>query len=217
MNTLQFGLDRENHIIAVLHITPFLPSSLVKQAFFPGASLRMAQRVLTRMTKNEVVSRFRYGQEYVYHVVPKNRKWRHHVEVARFHYSLLDSLANWQEVLEYEFEKVVGSAIADIYYKMVYKPKDIREFYVEVDLGGNPIRFDKYPKHYTVVLVTKQKVKPPANWILTTIEGVKKHGVRLGKMGRTDDDRYFQDIPRESEKREEAKERTFFQQGKSTR
>ena len=214
MNTVQYGLLREDRIIVVLRITPFLSTSLVRLVVFGDVSFRMAQRVLTRMTEREMISRFRYGQEYVYHVLPKNKKWRHYLEVAKFHYAFMGSLTNWQEVLEFEFEKVIGSAIADIYYKMIYKPGDIREFYVEIDLGGNPIKFDKYPSHYTIVFTTPQKVKPPANWIQTTIEKVKKHGIRLGSENRKVNDKWFQGV---SEKAEETTNSTFFQQGKSAR
>ena len=214
MNTVQFGLEREKCITAVFSLTPFLSTSLVKLEF-GGVSDRMVQRVLKRMVERQMLSRFRYGQEYIYHVIPKNQKWRHHLEVARFHYAFIGSLANWQEILEYEFEKVVGSAVADIYYKMIYKPDDIREFYVEVDMGSHRVNFDKYPSHYTVVFTTPQKVKPPANWIKTTIEKVRKYGIRLGSENRKVDDTWFQGVSKKTE--EEVTRNAFFQQGKSIR
>ena len=214
MNTVQFGLEREKNIIGVFLLTPFLSTSLVKLEF-GGVSDRMVQRVLKRMVERQMLSRFRYGQEYIYHVIPKNQKWRHHLEVARFHYAFIGSLANWQEILEYEFEKVVGSAVADIYYKMIYKPDDIREFYVEVDMGSHRVNFDKYPSHYTVVFTTPQKVKPPANWIKTTIEKVRKYGIRLGSENRKVDDTWFQGVSKKTE--EEVTRNAFFQQGKSIR
>ena len=213
MSHIHFGLEREKSIIAVFLLTPFLSSSLLRRAVFPEASLQMAQRVLKRMTDRGMLKRFRYGQEYIYHIAPKNKKWRHWLEVARFHYAMLEGLANWQEIIDYKIEHDLGFAVADLYYKMVYKPGDVREVYVEIDMGSHPIKFDKYPPSYHVLLVTPRKVNPPANWRITTIEEVRVNGIRLGNKSRPDDVRWFQDAPEKSEEKEKetATRGTFFQ------
>ena len=217
MNTVHYGLRREESIIDVLGTFPFLSSSLIRRQIFEDVSDRMAQRVLTRMHKRKMLKRFRYGQEYIYHIVAKNQKWKHWLEVARFHFAMMEGLANWQVILDYKVEKHLGFCVTDIYYKMIYKPGDIREIYVEVDRGSHMLQFGKYPESYTVILVVSRKLRVniPDNWIVTSIEEVQKHGIRLGSENRKVNDKWFQGVSEKAE--EETTKSSFFQQGKSIR
>ena len=113
---------------------------------FPSARTK-AQQILGRMAADGLVNRFRVGRgEYIYHQGRRSKKWRHWLELSRFHFALEDELKNWQRIIFWQLEVKYPFGIADGFY-IVRTTIDGAGmmFYLEVDDGGNT--FDKVGKY----------------------------------------------------------------------
>ena len=186
MNYRLIQFQYENLITAAVSDFKYLTSHQLAYLFFPNKTLRACQAVLKRMAGAKMLKRFRHGSKFVYHVKAKDQKWRHTLLVNEFHFALLQSTKG--EIAFEREHRVSQKCIADMKYTI-----DGKEFYLELDRGTNKYNFDKYPKHYTVVLVSfGKKREVPKNYIVTTIEEVRKKGLTLPVEKRRSHENYFE-------------------------
>ena len=154
---------RDMEIIELLELHKYLETSMIAacSAFsFPSGG-KKCQQVLARMTQRGLVNRFRVGSrsEYIYHIGKRSAKWKHWLELNRFHFQLLSELKAWQKVLFWQHEVYYGEGIADALYAVKTTiDGDGLLFFLEVDDGGN--KFDKTEKYSAY----KQSMRWKAEW-----------------------------------------------------
>ena len=122
---------------------------MIQQKLFRfQTGLKKSQQVLTKMAEREQINRFRHGgrDEYIYHLGERRQKWRHWMDINRFHYSLLRDLRGWQKITYWDFEHRYPYGIADAFYiiKTTIHGDGIK-FFLEMDDGQN--KFDKVAKY----------------------------------------------------------------------
>lgn len=141
---------REENIIEMVQQHRYVETSMISKRLFRFKTGQYkAWQVLARMASRGLVHRFRTGprSEYVYHLDAKrSAKWRHWLELNRFHFALLAGLKSWQRLLYWDFEVRYPFGQADGFYQVQTTIQgDGVMFFVEVDDGGN--KFDKIAKY----------------------------------------------------------------------
>jgi len=127
------------------YITPSLVARMPMFQFPSGRN--KVQQIMGRMAADGLVSRFRVGRsEYVYHQGRRSAKWRHWLDLNRFHFAIIGALKSWQEILYWDFEVRYPFGQADAFYQIKTTIQgDGIMFFVEMDDGGN--KFDKIQKY----------------------------------------------------------------------
>lgn len=125
------------------YITPRMAARLFR---FPSARTK-AQQILGRMAADGLLNRFRVGRgEYIYHQGRRSTKWRHWLDLARFHFALLDELKSWQRIIFWQTELKYPFGIADGFYMVQTTINgDGVMFFLEMDDGNNT--FDKVGRY----------------------------------------------------------------------
>lgn len=140
--------EREGTILRLIEQHRYLQTGMIHRALFRFPSGRdKAWQVLRGMHRRGLVNRFRIGRgEYIYHLGSRSKKWRHWLDLARFHFALLDELKSWQKILYWQPEVKYPFGIADGLYivKLTIDGGKVT-FFLEVDDGNNP--FDKVMKY----------------------------------------------------------------------
>lgn len=142
--------EREESILALVEQHKYLECSMIAQKLFkfPSGQAK-ARQVLSKMHKRELVQRFRPGQrhEYVYYLEKKSSKWRHWLDLNRFHFGLLAELKQWQRIIYWDFEVRYPYGQADGFYIVKTSLQGGVMFFLEMDDGAN--KFDKLLKYLT--------------------------------------------------------------------
>ena len=141
--------EREERVISLLEQHRYLERSMIQQKLFRfQTGLKKSQQILTKMAEREQLSRFRHGgrDEYIYHLGERSQKWKHWLDVNRFHFSLLRDLRQWQRIAYYDFEHRYPYGQADAFYiiKLTLQG-DCIMFFLEMDDGQN--KMDKIQKY----------------------------------------------------------------------
>lgn len=141
--------EREESILALVEQHKYLERSMIAQKLFkfPSGQAK-ARQVLSKMHKRELVQRFRPGQrqEYVYYVDrARSAKWRHWLDLNRFHFGLLAELKAWQRIIYWDHEVKYPGGVADGFYIVKTSLEGGVMFYLEMDDGAN--KFDKLQKY----------------------------------------------------------------------
>jgi len=142
---------RTERIIETLERHRYMETSMIASRLFRFKWGRnKCQHILAAMASRGLVHRFRPGgprAEYVYTLDAKrSAKWRHWLELNRFHFALLAGLKSWQRLLYWDFEVRYPFGQADGFYQVQTTIQgDGVMFFVEVDDGGN--KFDKIAKY----------------------------------------------------------------------
>ena len=141
--------EYEDRVISALEQHRYLERRMLQQKIFrTRAGGRYAREVLRKMYQREIIGRFRsHGRdEYIYHLGKRSQKWRHWLDLNRFHFSLLSDLRSWQRVLYWDFEVRYTGGQSDGFYmlKLSLDGHGLM-FYLEMDDGAN--KFDKVQKY----------------------------------------------------------------------
>jgi len=141
--------EREENILAMVEQHRYLERSMIGQKLFrfPTGQAK-ARQVLSKMHKRELVQRFKPGQrkEYVYHLDRvRSAKWRHWLDLNRFHFGLLAELKAWQRILYWDHEVKYPGGQADGFYIVKTLLEGGVMFFLEMDDGAN--KFDKLQKY----------------------------------------------------------------------
>jgi len=132
--------EREANILKLIEQHRYIETGMIRQALFRFPSGRdKAWQVLRRMTKQGLVNRFKIGRgEYIYHVGAKSKKWRHWLNLTRFHFQLLSELKSWQKIVFWQPEVKYPFGIADgLYIVKLTLDGDCVMFFLEYDDGQN--------------------------------------------------------------------------------
>ena len=141
--------EREERIVRLLEQHHYLERNMIQQKLFRFKTGKFKTRqVLTKMCRRGQVNRFRNGprEDYIYHLDQRSQKWRHWLDVNRFHFALLRDLRGWQSIQYHDFEVSYPYGQADGFYivKLTLQD-DCLMFYLEMDDGKN--KFDKVKKY----------------------------------------------------------------------
>lgn len=141
--------ERIDQIYQLVNQHKYITPSLVAQAMFRFPSGRnKAQQLMGRMARGDrTLNRFRVGRsEYVYHLGLRSKKWRHWLDLTRFHFALLNELKPWQKIIFWQHEVKYSFGIADGFYivKLTIDGAGLM-FFLEYDDGNNS--FDKVQKY----------------------------------------------------------------------
>ena len=141
----------EEKVINTLKEHRYLERRMLQHKIFTNkAGGRYTRDVLLRMYQRELINRFRNHSrdEYIYHLGKKSQKWRHWLDLNRFHFSLLADLRQWQKLIYWDFEVKYPYGQADGFYVIrLTLQKDGLMFFLEMDDGAN--KFDKIQKYTT--------------------------------------------------------------------
>ncbi len=142
--------ERENKILELVDQHKYLERSMIaSQLFcFPSGQTK-ARHVLAKMHQRKLINRYQPGprSEYIYfNDAKKSAKWRHWLDLNRFHFSLLSDLKQWQRVIYWDFEVRYPYGQADAFYilKLTLDGQGMM-FFLEMDDGQN--KFDKLQKY----------------------------------------------------------------------
>lgn len=143
--------EREENILEMVQQYRYVERSMISQQLFkfPSGDAKSRQ-VLSKMHRGELVQRFKPGAhgEYVYHLDPKrSAKWRHWLDLNRFHFGLMRELKSWQKVLYWDHEVKYPGGQADGFYIVKTSLEGGVMFFLEMDDGSN--KFDKLQKYMT--------------------------------------------------------------------
>ncbi len=139
---------REEKTLTLIDTHKYLTTSMIAAALYPFPSgPNKCRKVMAKMHRQELVSRFRTGRnEYIYHLGRRSQKWRHWLDLARFHFTLKTELKSWQKILFWQHEVKYDFGIADGFYIIRTTIDGGRlQFFLEVDDGNNS--FDKIQKY----------------------------------------------------------------------
>lgn len=140
--------EREQNILSMIDQHRYLTRSMVAQKLMPFPSGQAkARQVLSKMHKRELLERFQPGRrhEYVYHADRRSAKWRHWLDLNKFHFGLLQELKSWQKILYWDFEVKYPGGMADGFYIVKTYLQGGVMFFLEMDDGAN--KFDKLQKY----------------------------------------------------------------------
>lgn len=140
--------EREENILNLLEQHRYLERSMVGDRLlkFPAGQAK-ARQLLYKMYSREVINRFKPGahSEYVYHLGKRSEKWRHWLDLNRFHFGLLAELKQWQRILYWDHEVKYPGGQADGFYIIKTSLQSGVYFFLEMDDGTN--KFDKLKKY----------------------------------------------------------------------
>jgi len=141
--------EYEEKVVDALKEHRYLERTMFQTKIFTTkAGERYARDVLLKMYQRELINRFRCHarEEYIYYLGKKSAKWKHWLDMNRFHFSLLADLKQWQKVVYWDFEVKYLYGQADGFYviKLTLQNTGIM-FFLEMDDGAN--KFDKLQKY----------------------------------------------------------------------
>ena len=141
--------EYEESVVDALREHRYLERKMIQSKIFKTkAGGRYARTVLLKMYQREMIGRFREKEceEYIYHLGRKSNKWRHWLDLNRFHFSLFRDLKQWQRIVYWDFEVKYLYGVADALYivKLALDGKGV-SFFLEMDDGAN--KFDKVSKY----------------------------------------------------------------------
>jgi len=138
--------SRVDYILRLLDQHKYLTPSLVAYYYRFPSGRNKVQQIMGRMAAEGHVNRFRVGRgEYIYHQGRRSAKWRHWLELARFHFALLEELKSWQRIIFWQNEVKYPFGVADGLYVVKTTLDSGLTFFLEVDDGNNV--FDKVQKY----------------------------------------------------------------------
>ena len=144
--------NRIDRIYRLVEQHKYITPSLVAKAMFKfPAGRNKAQQIMGRMAKDKTLNRFRVGRgEYIYHVGPRSKKWRHWLNLTRFHFQLLGELKSWQRIVFWQNEVKYSYGVADgLYIVKLTLDGDCVIFFLEYDDGNNAFgKVQSYMAYY---------------------------------------------------------------------
>ena len=142
--------EREAKILKLIEQHRYLTTGMIQSALFCFPSGKdKAWQVLRKMHRRGLINRFREG-EYIYHTGAKSKKWRHWLDLARFHFALLSELKSWQRIIFWQPEVKYPYGIADGLYilRLTLDGAGVM-FFLEYDDGNNPFqKVQQYMAYY---------------------------------------------------------------------